>query len=117
MGLYDAFKDALNLAQKADNLELYRQMLDLSAQALDLQEENSRLKNELLELKKQKDIESKIERHSTPYLTLSGDEKHIRYCATCWAKHDKLIQLFVYEDCDRVRWGQCFSCEKRFELV
>ena len=38
MGFYDAFKDVVKLAQKADNLELYRQLLDLSAQALDLQE-------------------------------------------------------------------------------
>ena len=29
MGLYDAFKDALSVAQKADNVELYRQLLDL----------------------------------------------------------------------------------------
>lgn len=39
MGIYDAFKDALNVAQKADNIELYRQLLDLSAQVLDLQAE------------------------------------------------------------------------------
>ena len=39
MGLYDAMKDAISLAQKADNIELYRQLLDLSAQALELQAE------------------------------------------------------------------------------
>ena len=38
MGFYDAFKDALSVAQKADNVELYRHLLDLSAQALDLKE-------------------------------------------------------------------------------
>ena len=43
MGLYDAMKDAINLAQKADNIELYRQLLDLSAQALELQAEVARL--------------------------------------------------------------------------
>ena len=47
MGIYDAFKDALNVAQKADNVELYRKLLDLSAQALDLQAENARLKRML----------------------------------------------------------------------
>ena len=26
MGFYDAFKDALNVAQKADNVELYRKL-------------------------------------------------------------------------------------------
>ena len=52
MGFYDAMKDAINLAQKADNIELYRQLLDLSAQALDLQEENRRLKEEIADLRK-----------------------------------------------------------------
>ena len=37
MGFYDAFKDVLNMAQKADNIDLYRQLLDLSAQALEMQ--------------------------------------------------------------------------------
>ena len=28
MGLYDSFKDVLSVAQKADNIELYKQLLD-----------------------------------------------------------------------------------------
>ena len=36
MGFYDAFKDVLNMAQKVDNIDLYRQLLDLSAQALEI---------------------------------------------------------------------------------
>ena len=44
MAFYDAFKDAITLAQKADNIQLYKQLLDLSAQALDLQAENAKLK-------------------------------------------------------------------------
>lgn len=52
MSFYDAFKDAMSIAQKADNVELYRQLLDLSSQALDLQAEVLRLKEENAELKK-----------------------------------------------------------------
>ena len=51
MGFYDAFKDVLNMAQKADNIDLYRQLLDLSVQALEMQEEIVRLKAENKELK------------------------------------------------------------------
>ena len=115
MGLYDAFKDALNVAQKADNVDLYKQLLDLSAQALDLQEENSRLKNELLELKKQKDIEAKIERHKQPYLTLSDDNQHLPYCAVCWAKDEKLIQLLPYTNYGKL-YGHCNICHNRCKL-
>ena len=62
MGFYDAFKDALSMAQKADNVDLYRQLLELCAQALDLQEENARLRNENAELSKAKDLEEKSDR-------------------------------------------------------
>lgn len=93
MGFYDAMKDAVALAQKADNIELYRQLLDLSAQALDLQDEVVKLREENAELKKGKDIESRLIRHHQPFLTLSKDQLNIKYCATCWDNERKLIQM------------------------
>lgn len=54
MGLYEGIKDVAKVVQQADNIELYRQLLDLSAQALDLQAENGQLKEELHELKRNK---------------------------------------------------------------
>ena len=73
MGLYDAMKDAINLAQKADNIELYRQLLDLSAQALELQAEVARLKEENAELKKRRNVADRVVRHEEPCITLEGD--------------------------------------------
>lgn len=93
MGLYDALKDAISLAQKADNLELYRQLLDLSAQAIDLQAENSKLKEEVNCLKKHKIEEERIVRHKQPYLTLLDDGQQLKYCATCWDVDRILIQM------------------------
>lgn len=75
MAFYDAFKDAIALAQKADNIELYKQLLDLSAQALDLQAENAKLKEENTELKKKKDVEGQIIRHRDPYITLKDEKR------------------------------------------
>lgn len=112
MGFYDAFKDVLTVAQKADNVELYRQLLDLSAQALDLQEENARLKRENEDLKKQKDIESHIVRHNQPFITLDDDEQHLPYCAVCWAKENKLYQMLrqsYYETTKAI----CKNCKNR----
>ncbi|MBO6016389.1 MAG: hypothetical protein J6P42_00005, partial [Oscillospiraceae bacterium] len=60
-----------SVAQKADNVDLYRQLLDLSAQALDLQEENARLKAENTELRKGREIASKICRHHSPWYTFA----------------------------------------------
>lgn len=93
MGLYDAMKDAVNLAQKADNIELYRQLLDLSAQALDLQAEVAKLREENNELKRKQDISKKIIRHEEPCITIEGDDLSLYYCSHCWDAEQMLIQL------------------------
>ena len=98
MGLYDAMKDAINLAQKADNIELYRQLLDLSAQALELQAEVARLKEENAELKKKEDLSASIVRHAESFVTKVGDEANLRYCSHCWDADQKLIQLRCDEE-------------------
>lgn len=98
MSLYDAMKDAVSLAQKADNIELYRQLLDLSAQALELQAEVARLKEENAELRKKEDLSNSIVRHAESFITKNGDKANLRYCSHCWDADQKLIQLRCFED-------------------
>lgn len=98
MSLYDAMKDAVSLAQKADNIELYRQLLDLSAQALELQAEVTRLREENEELKKRHDISSRVIRHEEPFITLKDDATTLYYCSHCWDSEQLLIQLNCYGD-------------------
>lgn len=93
MGLYDALKDLIDVAKKAGNLELYRQLSDLTDQIHDLQEENLKLKEEINNISKQKNVESHIIRHSQPFITLDNDEQHLPYCAICWTKEKKLYQM------------------------
>ena len=76
MGLYEGIKDVAKVVQQADNIELYRQLLDLSAQALDLQAENGQLKEELHELKKKQDLEENI-------IQLRCDSDGEFYCPHC----------------------------------
>lgn len=100
MSFYDAFKDVVNLAQKADNIELYRQLLDLGAQALDLQAEVARLREENVELRKEKDTEADIEYYVDAFVTKKSDDKPIKYCAACWVDKKKLVPLqrFQYDN-------------------
>lgn len=98
MGLYEAFKDVINVAQKADNLDLYRQLLDLSAQALDMQVEIARLKEENAELKKKHDLSSSLVRHVESFITKEGEESVLRYCSHCWDTDEKLVQLLCDEE-------------------
>lgn len=109
MGLYDAMKDAVSLAQKADNIELYRQLLDLSAQALDLQAEVARLKEENSELKKHRDLEADVEYHVDAFVTRKSDTKPIKYCAACWVDKKKLVPL------QDIKWDNydCPLCKAR----
>jgi len=93
MGLYDAMKDAVNMAQKADNIELYKQLLDLSAQALDLQAEVAKLREENAELRKRQNVSAKIVRHEGAYITLTDDKKELYYCSRCWDMDERLVQL------------------------
>lgn len=93
MGWFEAFKDVLTVAQKADNVDLVRQLLELNNQALEMQEEIRKLKQENVELRKVQDLESRIIRHSENYLTLVAESDNIRYCPVCWGNERKLIQL------------------------
>ncbi len=93
MGLYEGVKDVANIIQKAGKIELYNRMLYRQSQALDLQDELARLKAENRELREQKNISDKIERHSSLYLTLKDDHDKIPYCTHCWDSKQKLIQV------------------------
>lgn len=109
MSFYDALKDAMNIAQKADNIELYRQLLDLSAQALDLQAEVARLREENAELKKNRELESDIEFYVDAFVTKKSDTKPIKYCAACWVDKKKLVPL------QDIQWDNynCPLCKAR----
>ena len=117
MAFYDAFKDAIALAQKADNIELYKQLLDLSAQALDLQAENAKLKEENTELKKKKVVEGQIIRHRDPYITLKDENPQLFYCSHCFDSEHVLVQLHCdYEEgscyCPHCKTNAFFTVEK-----
>lgn len=107
MGLYEGIKDVAKVIQQADNVDLYRQLIELSAQALDMQNEITRLTNENLELKKSKDLANSIERHSEPYITLKEDAEQILYCSRCWGHEEKLIQV----KCNDTGKFKCTHCD------
>jgi len=105
MGLYDGIKDAISIAQKADNIELYRQLLDLGHEALEMQAEITRLREENESLKKKNDLEERIIMHKENYITLRNDTEDIHYCPNCWGLNHILIPKT-----DR----GCFECERKW---
>ncbi|MDR1883398.1 MAG: hypothetical protein LBR26_11560 [Prevotella sp.] len=62
-----------------------------------MQNEIVSLSAENTDLKKIKDIENRIERHTEPYITLKNDSIDILYCSCCWDYEQKLIQVKSYD--------------------
>ncbi len=93
MGLYDGIKDVAKIVQQADNIDLYRKLIDLSAQALDMQSEIQRLSEENRRLVLLIETASDIERHPEQFITKTSDKQLLRYCAHCWDVDKKMVQL------------------------
>lgn len=97
MGLYEGIKGVAKIVQQADNIDLYKTLLDLGAQALDLQAEIFALKKENEILKSEIEHKKRVIRHKGLYVTLE-DEEEIFYCAACYGKEEKYIQMFKYDN-------------------
>ena len=105
MGLFESIKDVAGIAQKADNIDLYRKLLDIESQALELQDDLSKAHREISRLKDELSVKKDIVRHEDGlYITLKGNDD-IRYCSTCWGADEKLIQLYE---------GRCIVCETKW---
>jgi hypothetical protein len=105
--IYEAIKDVATIAQKADNIDLYKKLLDISSDALDLQNKVFELTEENKELRNRLNEKEAVIRHADGlYITFASDNPEIRYCSTCWGKDNKRIQL--NDD------GRCRICEERW---
>ncbi|MBQ7710776.1 MAG: hypothetical protein IJT39_03005 [Bacteroidales bacterium] len=108
MSLYEGLKDVAKVVQQADNVELYRQLIDLCEQALDLQAKIRELTEENAELKKKHNLEERIQRHKELYITLEGEDCDIFFCSHCWDNDRKLIQLeksYGESTCPQCHWS------------
>ena len=98
MSIYSNIKDVAEVLQKADNIDLYRKLIDVSNEALEIQDEVIRLREENAQLKKRGSLENVVVRHEEPIVTRSDDTIIIYYCAHCWDNEEKLIQVNCCDD-------------------
>ncbi|MCF6466361.1 hypothetical protein [Clostridium sp. Cult2] len=113
MSIYDAIKDAVNIAQKADNIELYRILLDVQKQSSDLLEENNSLKKQIDKLIDDSHIDKTlIFKHNCYY---KEDDKNFEkpFCTNCWDNNRKLIRMHIY-DSSIGAIVQCNTCKVDF---
>jgi hypothetical protein len=93
MGWYEAIKDAISVARKADNIDVVQSLIDAQQQIVDMQKEMEVQREEVKRLKDNSDLAKKIERYNNTYVTFSDDDKKIKYCSSCWDKEEKVVQI------------------------
>ncbi len=94
MGILDTAKDVITLVQKADNLELVKQVLALNKDIMVMMEENRSLRDQIRELKEQL--------HTKQALVVRGNHYWVRkedgtedgpFCTACQDSDHKLIRM------------------------
>lgn len=94
MGILDTAKDVITLVQKADNLELVKQVLALQSDIMKMMDENRTLKDEIRTLKNQLHTKEKlIFRNNTYWLPKDDGTEDGPFCSTCHDSDQKLIRL------------------------
>ena len=98
MGIIEEFKEVVKLAQKLDNMELYRKILDLQAEIIRVVEENMQLKAQVKELSKKLTIQETLEFKEEAYWRkLEDGTEDGPFCTSCWDSEQKLIRMIVFK--------------------
>ncbi len=108
MGILDTAKDAVQLVQKIDNIELYKQILDLQSEAIKLVEENISLKNQNRALQEQLKVKDSLTFENNGYWIQKENTKEGPFCTHCWDKNKELVRKHLD---DTERWF-CLTHEK-----
>ena len=115
MSVYEAAKDALRVAQKADNIELIQKIMNVQKEALDMQDKMSE-KNELIEKLKRENNELKTRNTTDQQITYARSGAVIlnneSYCAGCYGNSGKLVHLSRAND----TFSNCPSCKAAYNV-
>ncbi|QIB67805.1 hypothetical protein Ami103574_00050 [Aminipila butyrica] len=96
MGWYDTIKDAVSVMQKADNIDVTKQLLEAQKEMMDIQQENFELKRTIDELNTIIEKSKKIkysEGRGAVYTIEEDGSKQGPYCTCCWEADGKTISL------------------------
>ncbi len=108
MGVIDTAKEAVQLVQKIDNIQLYRTILDLQSDALKIVDENSKLRDQVKELEAAFAIKDSLIFENNSYFVVKETGREGPYCTLCWDKDRKLVRLHK----DEQDWWWCVIHQK-----
>jgi hypothetical protein len=94
LGILDTAKDVITLVQKADNLELVKQVLALQKDIMSMMDENHELKDQIRKLKDQSDTKQALTVRGNQYWLKKEDgTEDGPFCTACQDSDSKLIRL------------------------
>lgn len=94
MGLIETMKDVAELVQKADNIELYRQIMMLQTEAFSLVEENHVLREQVRSLTDQLALKVGVVYDALYCWVVKADgTKDGPYCPACYGADGKLVYM------------------------
>jgi hypothetical protein len=116
MSIYDMAKDAVKVAQKADNIELVKKLMDVQQTALEMQAKQHELNNRIEELEKanaqlrdQLEEEGSFILDQAVYWRKEDEGCQQPFCPTCKAKH-LLIPMTPNKQGTNVAYFHCPNC-------
>ncbi|MBP1931977.1 hypothetical protein [Ammoniphilus resinae] len=104
MGIIGDIKSIGEIVQKADNIELYRKILDLQYEAMNVIEQLNELKEENRILKEKLKTVENLTFKGNMYFKNGVNEP---FCSKCWDADSKLVRLHG----DGAGWFQCPLCK------
>ena len=116
MSGYAALKDAIKLAQKYQQTELYEQLLSVREELNDLREQNLSLKEENRLLREASEIrDSIVFRLGTHWITndAMNDGKDTPICPRCWDVEGIAVRQTIRGFTSTRSGFTCNNCEKR----
>ena len=86
--LVDGIKAAIDVARKADNVDLLKDLIDVYERAVALQEENAELRARVQELERIRNLEDQLDFRDNSYW-LDDDGP---FCSLCWDDRQRLVR-------------------------
>jgi len=110
MGIIENLKDALKIADAANNLDLYKKLAELQTSFLDLQEENRALKEQLAQRTEHHAIQQTLKHDGERYWTEKDGKREGPFCHVCWDIDKKLVRMRTYQQRLGVTAYACDYC-------
>ena len=113
MSIIDNAKEIALLIKKYNDQDLYQKIVDLRDEIFALKEENMKLKSEIAESLRKKDIGDSLVRVGNCYYKKDDNEHKQPFCMACFDYDGKLVNLIAQKSYGNTHTIKCNICMAR----